>query len=323
MAPTSNAEKCRKYREKKKENYRKNDALRKKHSRLLLKLKDKGEYNLQKEKEKLRKRAEREKKKISSEPIPPATPTAASTLEPSTSASGSSSAFKHRCTKQRYMKKIEKYLPKSPAKRREVLGEIANKFCVKIDFSKRRGKMKDTLTNDEQVWINKFLDCPDISYMTPGRKDNVYTGKKNGVKTYEQKRYLLWKIRDIHDILNGGELIGQGNNDSFSDTFGRKLKFTLLYEFLKDHKEYIFNRDIPQWSCLCEVCENVSLLTNGINKLLPSKVPTTLHDIVEEFSCSKVVVPPFQKSRLLFQVYRMAQMEWCQNFRGKWGSQMP
>ena len=173
--------KCRKVQEiqgnKNKENYRKNDALRKKHSGFLLKLKDKGEYNLQKEKEKLRKRAEREKKKISSEPIPPATPTAASTLEPSTSASGSSSAFKHRCTMQRYMKKIEKYLPKSPAKRREVLGEIANKFCVKIDFSKRRGKMTDTLTNDAQVWINKFLDCPDISYMTRGRKDNVYTGK--------------------------------------------------------------------------------------------------------------------------------------------------
>ena len=83
MAPTSNAERCRKYREKNKENYRKNDALCKKHCRLLLKLKDKGKYNLQKEKEKLRKRAEREKKKISSEPIPPATPTAASTLEPS------------------------------------------------------------------------------------------------------------------------------------------------------------------------------------------------------------------------------------------------
>ena len=121
--------------------------------------------------------------------------------------------------------------------------------------------------------------------MTPGRKDNVYTGKKNGVKTYEQKRYLLCKIRDIQDILNSGELIEQGHNDSFSGTFGCKLKFTLLYEFLKDHNEYIFNRDIPQWSCLCDACENVSLLANGINKLLPSKVPTSPHDIVEEFSC--------------------------------------
>ena len=62
IAPTSNAERCRKYSEKNKENYRKNDALCKKHSRLLLKLKGKGKYNLQKEKEKLRKRAEREKK---------------------------------------------------------------------------------------------------------------------------------------------------------------------------------------------------------------------------------------------------------------------
>ena len=109
--------------------------------------------------------------------------------------------------------------------------------------------------------------------MNPGRKDHVYVGKKDGVKVYEQKRYLLWKIRDLHEIANGGSVIEEAGGDSFSNAFGRPLKFALLYDVLKLHKEYIFNRDIPQWFCLCELCENVTLLSTGVNKVLKDKLP--------------------------------------------------
>ena len=121
--------------------------------------------------------------------------------------------------------------------------------------------------------------------MNPGRKDHVYVGKKDGVKLYEQKRYWWWKIRDLHEITNGGSIIEEAGGDSFSNAFGRPLKFTLLYDVLKLHKEYVFNRDIPQWSSLCELCENVSLLATGVNKVLKDKLPTSPHDIVK-FSCS-------------------------------------
>ena len=121
--------------------------------------------------------------------------------------------------------------------------------------------------------------------MNPGRKDHVYVGKKDGVKVYEQKRYLLWKIRDLHEIANGGSVIEEAGGDSFSNAFGRPLKFALLY-VLKLHKEYVFNEDIPQWSCLCELCENVTLLATGVNKVLKDKLPTSPHNIVEKFSCS-------------------------------------
>ena len=122
--------------------------------------------------------------------------------------------------------------------------------------------------------------------MNPGRKDHVYVGKKDGVKVYEQKRYLLWKIRDLHEITNGGSVIEEPGGDSFSNAFGRPLKFALLYDVLKLHKEYVFNRDIPQWSCLCELCQNVTLLATGVNKVLKDKLATSHHDIVEKFSCS-------------------------------------
>ena len=70
------------------------------------------------------------------------------------------------------------------------------------------------------------------------------------MKLYEQKRHFLWKIRDLNEIANGGSGIEEAGGDSFSNAFGRPLKFALLY-VLKLNKEYILNRDMPQWSCLC------------------------------------------------------------------------
>ena len=58
--------------------------------------------------------------------------------------------------------------------------------------------------------------------------------------------------------------IKEAGGDSFSNAFGRPLKFALLYDVMKLHKEYVFNRDTPQWSYLCELCENVILLATGV-----------------------------------------------------------
>ena len=41
-----------------------------------------------------------------------------------------------------------------------------------------------------------------------------------------------------------------------------------MYNFIKGHKEYVYNKYIPQQTCLCEICENVVLLAEGINKLI-------------------------------------------------------
>ena len=98
MAPTSNTQRCKKYRDKNKGNYKKNDTFRKKHYRLMMKLNNSENYKEKKEKDKLRKRAQRERKKLKLEAlqIPSISPqtTVART-------SSESSAFKYRSTKQR------------------------------------------------------------------------------------------------------------------------------------------------------------------------------------------------------------------------------
>jgi len=127
------------------------------------------------------------------------------------------------------------------------------------------------------------LDRPEISYMNPGKNDH-FTKKVNGKKVHIQKRYLLWPLRDILEILNGSD-IDSGNG--FEDEFDKKLSFSLFYKFIKARKQYIFNNKIPQYTCLCEVCENAVLLSKGLDLACKKKaIPTNPHLIVEEYTCS-------------------------------------
>ena len=136
----------------------------------------------------MRKRAQREQKKLELVALQAPSASPQTTIA---RASSESSVFKYRSTKQRYMKKVEKYLPKSRRKQREVLHEITNKFCVRFDFKAKSGKKKDELSDEELKWLKEFLGSPHISHVNPGKKDHVYVGEKDGVKVYEQKRYFV------------------------------------------------------------------------------------------------------------------------------------
>lgn len=80
----------------------------------------------------------------------------------------------------------------------------------------------------------------------------------------------------------------RSSSDTFESTFGKKLTFRQLYDVFKQNKQYIFNKKIPQWSCLCEICENAVYLVNGLNKkLFPEcRLPATVNELVARFSCS-------------------------------------
>ena len=91
------------------------------------------------------------------------------------------------------------------------------------------------------------LDRLSIYYTNPGKNDNVYIGKTNGSHVHEQKRYLLWPIRDILEILNENSL---SQESTFASTFDTELSFSLFYRFLKMHKQYIYNSKIPHRVCV-------------------------------------------------------------------------
>ena len=108
----------------------------------------------------------------------------------------------------------------------------------------------------------------------------------SGKREYKQKRYLLWKLRDLLEIMKGSKIIINENFSSFTEVFEHELSFRQMYNFLKMHKEVVYNSDIPHSSC--EVCENTSLLAKGINSNLKSSDTSspTAHELVETRKCN-------------------------------------
>ena len=114
--------------------------------------------------------------------------------------------------------------------------------------------------------------------------NHIYIGKFDGETKYKQKQYLLWPLREIVSIFNGIDEV----NESFEAKFNKNLTFSQVNDFFKSHKYYVYNTDIPHVSCLCEICENSSLLVRGMNKQKKFKenLPNNPDDLVERFSCN-------------------------------------
>ena len=67
----------------------------------------------------------------------------------------------------------------SPQKRLEVK--------LRIKLPGKRGRENRTLTEDQENFLLDVFERSDMTYATPGRKDNVYIGKTDGEKTFVQK----------------------------------------------------------------------------------------------------------------------------------------
>ena len=128
---------------------------------------------------------------------------------------------------------------KIPNKKMEVIGSLAKKHAIRIAHEDLSEELHFT---------------SDITSINPGKKDHVYVGKFEGKSQNIQQKYLLRKRRDVLDIVNGCEIAAFENDSrSVQDRAEKKLSFSKLYNFLKSHKQCVWNRDIPGFLCLCEV----------------------------------------------------------------------
>ena len=185
----------------------------------------------------------------------------------------------------RSIKRAKKALPVSPCKKTEVISGLVKRYQIRVNLPETQGRKQMVLSEEEKEWLLTFFGRPDITYINPGRKDNVYIGKENSIRRYVQKRYLLWKLRDLLSIISGVDIEGMVVAETYRDSFGYELSSTSLYGFIKAHKQFVFNRDIPQGSCLREVCENACLFAKGLNKRFRLSLPTDPHNLVEENEC--------------------------------------
>ena len=80
-------------------------------------------------------------------------------------------------------------------------------------------------------------------------------------------------------------IVIQSETNDFPKIFEKELTFRQLNKFPKQHKEFVFNKDIPQTSCLCEICENLTFLAKSISSKVNIPIETNVHSLVEVFSC--------------------------------------
>ena len=179
------------------------------------------------------------------------------------------------------MKKAADHLPQSPRKKVEIIQSLASKYQIRIKMHENRGRPRKELSEEKKDWMIEFLSRSDMTYTNPGRQDNVYIGKVDGERKYLPRQYLLWTLKDLLDIINGSEL----HSSNFVPTFSEKLSFSPLYDFIKSHKQFVCNKNMPHTSCLCDTCQNIVLLAKGLNKYkrrtASARLPETPHDIVE------------------------------------------
>ena len=115
-----------------------------------------------------------------------------------------SSSFSNKQSKYRSLSKAEKALPSSPNNRTEAVRLPGKKYKLRINLLLQNSGPKSQVLKEEEIeWLSEFLDDGDFSYITPDRKDHVYTGITDDVKQYIKKRYLRWNLCDLFDILNG------------------------------------------------------------------------------------------------------------------------
>ena len=57
-----------------------------------------------------------------------------------------------------------------------------------------------------------------------------------------------------------------------------------MYEFTKGHPEFVYNKDIHQSGCLCEICENAVYIAKAVVNVYKD-VLINQHDLVEFYSC--------------------------------------
>ena len=118
----------------------------------------------------------------------------------STDSSENLKSFRTKQCLSRSIKKAEKTLPFSPTKKKEVINGLAKRYQLRIQYIEKRGLKPYVWTEDKQEWLVNVFDPPDITYLNPGRKDDIYVGRKDEKREYVQKRYLLWTLSDLLKI---------------------------------------------------------------------------------------------------------------------------
>lgn len=77
----------------------------------------------------------------------------------------------------RSIRRTKECFPKSPRKKTKVLDNLAKKFKLRIQFQKKGCRKVKILNEGREELLTEYLECPEMTYTTPGRKDIHLLGR--------------------------------------------------------------------------------------------------------------------------------------------------
>ena len=227
----SNAEKQKRYRQRMKTSakyvdYKRKDALRKRvqRSKCLIKAR---------KSEALRQKICRQKRKISHSDV---------NIE---------SPYGTRATLGKAVAKVSRALPKAEDKQAAVVNCLVQKLKVKNSLFCKQFVKKDPPVKECDSIVKHFLLREDISWMAPGKNDYVIVKDKEGNKQKEQKRFLLFTLKEAYALFKS----------EFDVKIGLSKFCSLRPEIVK------LQTDIPLNVCVCRYHANIDFIVDSIFKL--------------------------------------------------------
>ena len=116
-----------------------------------------------------------------------------------------------------------------------------------------RKKRSDAITDEEVKEIEEFFLRGDISRMCPGGKDCVSVKMLNGGKEQRQKRLLLLNISEAYELFKQ-----ESHSKAGKSKFASLRPPQVVPKTLRD-----------QEVCMCKYHENIELILEGLQKILP------------------------------------------------------
>jgi len=140
----------------------------------------------------------------------------------------------------------------SPRKRKSVIDlcDVSQKRR-KLEFEEQRKKRCDALSDEAIKEVQDFYARDDISRMLPGKKDYKSVKLPEGKREHHQKRQLLYKISEAHQL--------------FKEESSLKIEKSKFAELRPPH--ILPLSSIDQEVCICIYHENLDLLLQGLSKI--------------------------------------------------------
>ncbi|CAF2260150.1 unnamed protein product, partial [Rotaria magnacalcarata] len=182
----------------------------------------------------------------------------------------SQSSFPTKQAKAKALKKVTTVLPINKEKQTELIQQIAADL-KSLTIDNKYARVQQSLSTDIKQKINDYYYRDDISYQAPGKRDTI-TVKENGIKQQLQKRYLLYSLRELH------QLFLEENPDI---KIGRSL-----FQDLRP-SNVLYKSSTPHNTCVCLYHENIDLLLKSLKNHIHNFNSINLHSFIKLLVCDE------------------------------------